>query len=207
MRDALLIIAAFGAAACANPETKFDDFKRRLGDPRVGAGAASSGAVGDAAACELDDAVGDYFLTLAVALSPQTPIVALVSLTTPSEDTVAMPSIQPLAASDRSSPIGSSISAGPFAAPDGQARVDVPGLRVNGAANPIAGSDIAADVVLLLNVCKGGPFLCGSAEGDVTEPLALDLAGSTFTMTRVASPVDYPEPPPINCAGDLADPL
>jgi hypothetical protein len=51
--------------------------------------------------------------------------------------------------------------------------------------------------------------LCGDLSGEITSPLPLTLeAGkSQFAMQRVADSEPYPEPPLINCAGELAKPL
>jgi hypothetical protein len=67
--------------------------------------------------------------------------------------------------------------------------------------------DIAADVTLVGALCGNAGLFCGTVEGNVSAPIALDLTGSTFTLSRVDEGAPLPEPPPIDCAGNLADPL
>ena len=47
----------------------------------------------------------------------------------------------------------------------------------------------------------------GTMDGMLTVPVSSMLNGSTFATVRVEGPEDYPEPPPIDCAGTLAQPL
>jgi hypothetical protein len=57
---------------------------------------------------------------------------------------------------------------------------------VTGMANPITGSDIVATLALD-GVIQSEDLFCGSVTGMVTQPLMLDLMGSTFAGVRVPS--------------------
>jgi hypothetical protein len=104
--------------------------------------------------------------------------------------------------------VGQKLLLGPFPVQaNGAFRADMPGLAVPGAANPVTGGDILANVVLEGSLCGDARSFCGTVTGNVSSPLPLDLAGSTFTLTRVDPPADPPTRPPIDCAGNLSDPL
>jgi hypothetical protein len=192
--------------ACVDPEASFEDFARRSAHSKPDGDA---GADGGPCTVVPGAVEGQYLLALSVTLAPTKPIVALASLSTPRLDggTGLSLAVQPLRASDRTTPVGAPITLGPFAiAADGTYRVDVPDVVVTGEANAISGGDIETSLSLVGSLCGDGQSFCGSLGGTVTQPLAgFDLAGSTFTFTRVQGPL--PTQPAIDCAGTLADPL
>jgi hypothetical protein len=59
-------------------------------------------------------------------------------------------------------------------------------VMVTGEANPITGSDIVATLNLVGTIQSEDVF-CGTVTGMVTQPLMLDLTGSTFASVRVPS--------------------
>lgn len=67
---------------------------------------------------------------------------------------------------------------------DGTFGAELPEMRISGAANPITGSDLVATVGLSGSVGDGDVW-CGDVFGMVTQPLMLDLVGSTFSFTRL----------------------
>jgi hypothetical protein len=192
------------AVACVDPAGDYKAFRDRL-HPSADAG--GGGSDHDGAVCLPSTEAGDYIFALSATLAPQKPIVAKVTLTgTDDPPTVSFETIQALSAADRATPVGDPVSAGPFDVVDGVVTADIPGLQVGGAANPITtGSDIAADVSLVFDLCGNGAYLCGDVTGQVTQPLALDLIDSTFTL----SPVDIADVTalPLDCAGNTSDPL
>jgi hypothetical protein len=200
------LVAALFMTACVDPQASFDDFARRSahGNP-------DGGGEPDGGPCTVaqGSVQGQYLLALSVTLAPTKPIVALASLSTPVLDGGAGLSlvVQPLRASDRTTPVGAPITLGPFAiAADGTYRVEISDVVVTGEANAISGGDIETSLSLVGSLCGDGQFFCGSLGGTVKQPLAgFDLAGSTFTFTRVDGPL--PTQPAIDCAGTLADPL
>jgi hypothetical protein len=69
---------------------------------------------------------------------------------------------------------------------------ELPDILIPGAANPITGSEIGASVRLQGSIGDADVW-CGDASGMVTQPLTLDLAGSTFSFTRLEDDV-LPDP-------------
>lgn len=206
---------AFLPIACVDTEARLDEFVSRLphgsgGGPSDG-GMAGSDALVDSGTCPpvpgaLD---GPYVLTLAASIAPTTPIMTLLDLTTPDYmgGTGFAFDARALSAADRKTPIGDPISAGPVVVEaNGHYRLPLSGVSIPGAANPISGSDIAVDLELSGNLCGPPESFCGTFNGEVSQPIQLPLDGSTFTLRPVVNG-DIPEPPPIDCAGNLADPL
>lgn len=208
---AILGITLFLMAGCVDPAGELEAFQRRLAQvPHADAGADA----GDAASCTIapGDIQGSFLLAISVYVAPKKPVVALTDLTTPAFQGGAglALTVQPLAASDRTTPVDSPSSYGPFLIDErGNFRADIPGLTVSGDANPITvGSPIAADIVLSGNLCAKSGFFCGSVSGRVTSPIVLNnLDGSTYTFTSVEPGGNIPTQPVIDCQGTLAEPL
>jgi hypothetical protein len=200
------VVALLATASCVDPGGEFDAFVSRI-PSRPG----PSDAGGDAPTCTVTPGsiTGPYLLALSVTVAPKKPIVVRADLDTPEVDGAAALTLhaQPLSAADRTTPVGPAVDFGPFpVGPTGTWRGDLPGLEVSGEANSVTGGDIRADIALSGSLCGGGEFFCGTLEGHVTEPIPLDLAGSTFTMTRLDDTGATPEPLAIDCAGNVADP-
>ncbi|HWB75154.1 MAG TPA: hypothetical protein VG755_09360 [Nannocystaceae bacterium] len=82
---------------------------------------------------------------------------------------------------------------------DGSFTVEVPDMLIPGAANPITGSDIVGTIILDGRVVSDD-LLCGNVTGTITQPLMLDLTGSTFAGTRVPDISQLPgDPIPAAC--------
>jgi hypothetical protein len=201
------LIASGGAVlavACVDPGGEFDAFVSRLPSRP------EPGDAGEIPVCSVSpgSVSGPYLLALSVTLAPKKPIVVHVDLDSPEVDGAAALTLhaQPLSAADWATPVGDALDFGPFpVGPTGTWRGDLPGLEISGEANSVTGGDIAADVVLIGSLCGDGASYCGTVEGKVTEPLPLDLAGSTFTLTRVDDTGATPQTLAVDCAGNLAD--
>jgi hypothetical protein len=211
LRFLALSMLALAAIACSDGSRgggggDDDDDDGAGGSGGVGVGGGGPGAGGTSTCTPTD---GDFFMALSVSQSPTSPIVFLAALQFGSDGMHA--SLQPLAASDRQTPVGAPIDAPPSGqagypvGPDGDFSADIAGVIVPAEANSISSTEIVADVTLSGTICADSG--CGTVGGAVTQPIMLDLTGSTFTMERVTGPDDYPEPPKINCTGDLASPL
>jgi hypothetical protein len=180
----------------------------------AGVGGASGGVGGDSgaggcAAPQPGQIDGSYLLALSAKISPQSPFLFLTTVTTfaGAGGSQVLWTLQPLAAADRTTMVGSPIQFEPFTVePNGSFFTEQGPLDVVGEANPITSTDITADVTLAGELCGAQDFHCGAAGGAVTIPVSLPLDGSTFTLSKV-TPGSYPEPPPINCAKDLAAPI
>ena len=87
-------------------------------------------------------------------------------------------------------------------ADDGTFVADLGTVTMSGDANGITGRDIVADIVLKGRV-DSEDFFCGSVEGDVTFPVPIALAGSTFGATRTLSSEigSVPADSPMACPG------
>jgi hypothetical protein len=186
-----------GLTGCPDPNGSYDDFVVRAGKiPPPPPGECGQTVL------SVD---GDFFFALSSQLAKKKPITFLAKLSTDAGG-LSM-NLQALEKVDRKTPVGPAVDVGPYPIVDGNFTATLPTLQVPGAANPISPADIEAQITLVGSVCED--FICGTVEGQVTKPamIALDPENSRFTMERVITPGDYPEPPQINCAGDLADPL
>ncbi len=190
---------------CANPEGEFDNYIDRYEELNPNGSSASTG--GSCTLPMAGAADGDFFYALSPSFGPTTPIVFLATVTSTDGASgldISM-SLQPLSAMDRMTAVGDPIVFNYTAGMDGSFMSAPQTIAVAGAANPLTGTDITAEnVVLSGSFCTPAEFLCGSVAGEVTAPVMLSLENSTFTMQRVTGPADYPEPPQINCDGDLA---
>lgn len=81
---------------------------------------------------------------------------------------------------------------------DGAFTVPLPGLQVPGEANPITGGDLGVSLVLAAGI-RSPDLWCGEGMGTVTQPLMLDLAGSTFAAARVDDGAPLPDAFPTSC--------
>lgn len=139
----------------------------------------------------LPDVSGTLLLAVSVAIIRDTPVYFLTrARLTPSADgTTGTLDLRatPLRAADRTPVTGAAdltIAGIPVGA-DGRFSVDVGTVTIPGAANPLEAGDIVASLVLKGRLASAD-VICGDVQGQVTEPLALDLDGSTFAFARVS---------------------
>lgn len=92
--------------------------------------------------------------------------------------------------------IDAAVTGGSFTVPFGE-------TGVTGAANPITGSDIEANLTLEGSVRSENAW-CGFVEGDVTSPIQAPLDGSTFAALRLADASERPLTFPVKC-DDITD--
>jgi hypothetical protein len=206
-RAATVVCAAvlMSSSACTQPEEEFDAFQQRYETqypPVVIEGCPGDPCMAPAVA----ETMGDHLFTLSAALGPDQPVLFDTQL---AYDGMALTfTMQPLLAMDRMTKTGMPVMLGPYTvAPDGCFAADFPELSVPGEANPISGTVIVADIAITGRICAGYMSFCGDVTGNLIMPFMFDLAGSTYTCEKLAMPGAYPEPPTINCAGDLATPL
>jgi hypothetical protein len=156
------------------------------------------------------DADGSFFLVLSLHLDHGSPVLWAASLTTVGQprSTELRLSLQAINATDRQTTVGSATQHGPFAtASQGAFTATMPDLAVPAAANPFSDNELILSPSMPSTLCQPVDFLCGDATGMISAPITYDMAGSTFTLTRVDALESYPEPPVINCDGDFARPL
>lgn len=197
---AALLALAVALPGCPDPVGEFDAFADELAKKP----APPKGDCGAEITREVD---GVFFASLATQLAKAQPAVMRVEVTT---DAAGMHMVlQPLAVADRTTPAGDPIVAAPAPIDEsGGFVVTLSDVVLPGAANPISSDEIVApSIVLAGTACEAR--LCGDMSGSIEKPLPVTLVAgkSQFAMQRVADGAVYPEPPPINCAGELADPL
>ncbi|MBW2455987.1 MAG: hypothetical protein JRI68_15830 [Deltaproteobacteria bacterium] len=185
---------------CPDPIGQFDEFSEQLANKPLD----PAGDCGPETAQQVE---GTFLLALATQLDPPRPVIALAEVST-TTDGMAM-TWQPLAVSDRETPVGEPIVLPPAPiAADGTFTVQASDVFVDPAADPLMDAPIEATTITLSGtVCAD--FICGGMAADITEPLPITLEAnqSKFAMERVVPGEAYPEPPQINCLGALAMPV
>lgn len=141
----------------------------------------------------LADVNGDFLLALSAVIAPATPLqfYATVTFTPEGEGGTVALNLQPLsldvlATEVPRQPVGDPLML-PAVAVSATGSFELPisePVMVTGAANPITGSDIVATLNLSGSI-QSEDLFCGTVTGEVTAPLMLDLAGSTFAAVRV----------------------
>jgi hypothetical protein len=156
---------------------------------------------------------GDYLFSLSATLDPTHPILfaATVTVSDVGGELRFSMEITPLDACDRMTPVGNSVTIGTTDSPivlSGGFCLDAttPRIALPGAANPISGSDVEAEVQLVGSVCSPAGFICGviPVGNAFLGGNPIDIAGSTFTIERLAAPGMFPDPPKINCDAEEA---
>lgn len=218
---ATLVAAALASSplliSCADVEGRYDDFEARdtqIRESQGGSGGngGEGGGNGGEDGCtrpEPGAADGDFLFSLSAKIRKQRPILFVTGLTTEATDSGLSFSleIQALNADDRKTPTGEPTTVGPFEVEaDGSFVAELPPVAVPSDGNPISTRDLEAVITLVGSLCEPADFVCGDVNGNLTEPVELNLNGSTFTMQRITDPDSYPEPV-INCAKAPADPL
>jgi hypothetical protein len=171
-------------AGCTDPEARYDDFLERTSDMR--GGEPDDG--GEPMPGERFDWSGDYVLGLAATLSPAQPLVLSAEVDVAYDLATFDMVLQPLtteADDEPRTPVGETFTLEDVTyAVDGSFETPPLEVTIPGRANPISGSEIVAEVVLIGSPREADGDLpqlfCGQAEGAVSEPLQLDLTGSTF---------------------------
>jgi hypothetical protein len=143
----------------------------------------------------LADVTGDFLFALAAVIDPAHPLqfYATVTFTPAPEGGTLDMQLQPLSLEQGGTtmprqPVGDvlPLMGVPVDASGGfMVSIDQP-VMVTGMANPITGSDIVATLALD-GVIQSEDIFCGTVTGMVTQPLMLDLMGSTFAAVRVPS--------------------
>jgi hypothetical protein len=196
-----------GLTGCPDPDVEFADFNKRYEDihgPNTGTMTNVGGGCAAPAAGEID---GDFFFALVPKQSPKKPAPFHATVTTSDAAGGLEYSItlQPIDAEDRVTEVGPPLpTLGPFpVGADGSFDSDWGTLIVPGETNPISASELTVEVQINGQMCPGD-FFCGGANGMVTMPINLPIDGSSWAMERLSL---FAEPPKLNCAGDVADPI
>jgi hypothetical protein len=165
----------------------------------------------DTAPAALGEPDGLYFFSLVPPQSPKKPAPLLATLTTTADGSTGLSfslELQPVDAEDRMTQVGDPFTVGPFEVnADGSFEADWGPFAVPGETNPLTPSVLEADIVTLGALCTMQDDVCGIASGQITSPVVLDIAGSTFYMEKIDDIADHTEPVLLNCAGDTGNTL
>jgi hypothetical protein len=190
------MLMAAGSTGCADPEGQFEEFSAGYANRPPPPAA-------DCGEDKVRSVEGTFFAAFSTQLDPKSPVVFLAEV---SSDTNGLSiDLQPLRADDRHTPVGDGFAL-PAAAigAEGAFSVQADDVLVPAEADPILPAAIEMTVLGVEGtVCEN--VMCGGWWGPVTAPIETELTAdlSKFAMVRVEG-TDYPEPPPINCNGDLA---
>lgn len=162
-------------------------------------------ATGEVPQLELD---GEYLLVMSAVIDPQHPFQFRASVVQTGEQSGNRQldvTLQPLALDVLSTtmprtPVGAAIPTMLSVDVDGGFAAELGEVRITGAANPITGSDIVATITLDGNIGDGDVW-CGQMTGEVTQPLLLDLTGSTFAFVRLQGDELPGDPLTMGCIG------
>lgn len=198
-----LILPTVGVlAGCPSPDAdgRYEEYVDKTQDIRDDAADVKMD-VGGA----LADVNGTFHFSLAAVIAPNTPLQFIATTTFDPEGSGGTVDIelQPLSldlgsATEPRELVGDPVSIS-FPVDEGGAFVaDLGSVAVTGAANPITGSDIEANLVLT-GAIQDEDVYCGTVGGMVTVPANIDLTGSTFAAIRI-DPADATNP------AALADP-
>jgi hypothetical protein len=147
--------------------------------------------------------VGDHLLAVSAVIDPAHPFQFIATVAgqenEPGGAVTLYMSLQPLALEVQSTtsprtPVGDPIPLEARVDPEGGFSAALPDLMIVGTANPITGGDLAAAMTMMGSV---GEQWCGTVAGMVTQPLMLDLQGSTFAFTRIDG--ELPDPVTSSC--------
>lgn len=143
-----------------------------------------------------------YLLAVVTPLDPALPLQFLAEIEL--VDAELMISLQPLSLDQGSvteprQPVGDVlVPVVDFMTPAFSAQLD--DVTIPGAANPVSGADIVGSITLIGSLAGAGAP-CGRAEGMLTAPDELSLAGSTWAATSVAGPESLPDGFATSCPG------
>jgi hypothetical protein len=159
-------------------------------------GSSSSSSTGETTGGVVPDVSGDFLLAAALIVDPMHPFqwtVEVVFTATDDGGGTMDLVLQPLAldigeTTEPRTAFGGTLEYDDVVvSPDGTFELDLGELQLEGETNPITGSDIVATAQIEGEVVDADN-MCGDLSGAVTSPLMLDLAGSTFAMTRIEAP-------------------
>ena len=176
-------------SGCPDPEAKLDRFIEATEDEREEFQGQKMDVGG-----QLEDISGTFHFALASSIAPDLPLQFIATSTfTAIEDgsggTLNL-ELQPLSlmvgsTTEPREPVGEALIFNDIPVDAGGGfMVDLGMVTVTGAANPITGSDIAANLVLMGGI-QSADLFCGAVTGEVTSPIMQDLAGSTYAAQRI----------------------
>jgi len=182
----LLFVTLFAACATPDTESRYNEFADATADARSVDANTGEGVVIDFS--------GTFMLSLSTVVDTEKPIYFDTPVVVDVDAQTIDLSFQPLTAdvnsagearADARDPVGDAITAEdvPYE-DDGTWVADLGEVTMVGDANAVTFRDIVATLTLSGRV-DSADFFCGTVAGDVTIPLPIPLAGSTFASVRV----------------------
>ncbi|MFY0534913.1 hypothetical protein [Nannocystis pusilla] len=157
--------------------------------------------------------VGEYLFAVSTVLAPAQPFQFIATnelVGAPGQQTMRT-ALQPLRLDQGKvttprTPIGEPLVFAGIPVVDGIFKVDLGVVMISGAANPITGSEITAQLALV-GEFVGPDFYCGTVAGELMSPVMANLDGSTFAAVRIDDPSDLPLDVTLDCSGNtVTDP-
>jgi hypothetical protein len=204
--DAFIGRAGTGGSSVTPPDAGAADAATPDGAPRD-AGVRDGQGTSDAIVSSVPDVSGTMFLAAAVTINPDNPLLvtSTIELRPNADGRTAKMDVRgipltvndktPLAGAEEVSALDVTVNA------DLTFTADLGIIRISGAANPISGGNIEAQLVLHGRIISADK-MCGTITGMVLQPLQFDAAGSTFAFTRIAPGTvgaALPSPAPAAC--------
>lgn len=183
---AVLATTALGAG-CVDPDGKLDEFLERSEPFRAQvATGACEGRV---------DASGDYLLAIATVVLPTAPVLfdATVTVDTTVDPWAITVAMQPLAVDGRAN-VGDVLTATGTVDADGRFDLDFGEITIPGAANAILVGTDAVATLTLAGCTNTAEFTCGTADGAISSPASIPLAGSTYGAIAVDGDLTTADP-------------
>lgn len=189
MRCSFLFLAV-ALTGCPSPRGQFEEFVNRQESLDL------SVAKRDMPSGMFSDISGKFLLTVATTIDPSKPIQFItenrVTLNGDGSATLDL-DIQALSAMGRMA-VGNKITrSGQKIAANGDLEIVFGMVMVPGAANPITGSDIVADLALVGTIRSADRY-CGIIHGMLLMPLMLDLSNSAWAAVRIPASGELPAP-------------
>ncbi|HRE89378.1 MAG TPA: hypothetical protein PK095_09580 [Myxococcota bacterium] len=180
MKKHTLVSLSFAglASACIDTQQRLDDFYDRSEPLRITVEPVDCG--------ERHDISGELLLSIATVVNPSLPLMfaATFEVDTSAEPWDVTLSMQPLSFTDRSA-VGEPLLASGTIANDGRFNLYFGEISILGAANPVVpGVDVKAEL-LLAGCTRSASLTCGNIGGNIIDPAAIPLAGSTYGAVAV----------------------
>ena len=207
------LFIALSLAACADAGTSDDEDTSSTSDIDTSSTGADASGSTSSTSLPSDSSSGDgpiydvgmdegttYLLALSTPIDPALPLQFLAEIAV--DDAMLVITMQPLSLDQGSTtaprvPVGTLlVPTVEFMTPAFSAQLD--DAAIPGAANPSSGEDIAGSITLTGSLAGAGTP-CGQADGMITAPLAMSLAGSTWAATPVADVDALPDDFPVAC--------
>jgi hypothetical protein len=186
------MVALATIAGCPDPAARFDDFISRVPDAKVEEPEPDAPPLE-----ELPDVSGEFLVGVAPVVAPDATLrfISTNVMTMNGDGTATLDiSLQPLRVNN-GMPVGDPVALNDVpVSTSGTFTASFDDIFVEGEANPLTGSDIVADVILIGTI-RNQDLYCGEVDGMVKQPSQLPLDGSTFGAIRVAPGTVGPDLP------------